>query len=192
MPKPIIMRKSTRSAAAGLVALAVCAFLTAFDFSRQPGSGFAVGPVGTTLASDGKLRWYRGNLHTHSMWSDGDDYLEFQPEHAPEMLCANARLNGVGSLCRPLVSRGVEKASLREGAPYDLVFANILAKPLRLLAPSLARVMAADGEAIVSGLLAPDVPGALSAWRAQGFFLAERIDLDGWASLSLAALAARG
>lgn len=22
------------------------------------------------------LRWYRGNLHTHSHWSDGDDYLE--------------------------------------------------------------------------------------------------------------------
>jgi acetyl-CoA carboxylase carboxyltransferase component len=25
---------------------------------------------------------------------DGDDYLEFQPEHAPEMLCASAQLNG--------------------------------------------------------------------------------------------------
>jgi 3-methylcrotonyl-CoA carboxylase beta subunit len=25
---------------------------------------------------------------------DSNDYLEFQPEHAPEMLCANARLNG--------------------------------------------------------------------------------------------------
>ena len=25
---------------------------------------------------------------------DRDDYLEFQPEHAPEMVCANARLNG--------------------------------------------------------------------------------------------------
>jgi acetyl-CoA carboxylase carboxyltransferase component len=25
---------------------------------------------------------------------DADDYLEFQPEHAPEMLCAHARLNG--------------------------------------------------------------------------------------------------
>jgi len=25
---------------------------------------------------------------------DADDYLEFQPEHAPEMLCANARLHG--------------------------------------------------------------------------------------------------
>ena len=26
-------------------------------------------------ADDGK-QWYRGNLHTHSLWSDGDDYLE--------------------------------------------------------------------------------------------------------------------
>jgi acetyl-CoA carboxylase carboxyltransferase component len=25
---------------------------------------------------------------------DGDDYLEFQPGHAPEMICANAKLNG--------------------------------------------------------------------------------------------------
>ena len=98
---------------------------------------------------------------------------------------ANARLNGVGALCRAIVSRGVENAALREAAPYDLVFANILAKPLRLLAPSLAGVISADGEAIVSGLLLADVPGVLASWRAQGFALAERIELEGWASLRL-------
>ena len=98
---------------------------------------------------------------------------------------ANSRLNGVGALCRAVVSRGVENAALREGAPYDLVFANILAKPLRLLAPSLAVVMNADGEAIVSGLLLADVRGVLASWRAQGFHLVERIDLEGWASLRL-------
>jgi ribosomal protein L11 methyltransferase len=98
---------------------------------------------------------------------------------------ANARLNGVGALCRAIVSRGVENARLREAAPYDLVFANILAKPLRLLAPSLAAVISADGEAIVSGLLLADVPGLLASWRAQGFDLAERIELEGWASLRL-------
>jgi ribosomal protein L11 methyltransferase len=98
---------------------------------------------------------------------------------------ANARLNGVGPLCRAVVSRGVENAALRGGEPYDLVFANILAKPLRLLAPSLAGVMIADGEAIVSGLLLADVAGVLASWRAQGFHLAERIDLEGWASLRL-------
>ena len=97
----------------------------------------------------------------------------------------NARLNGVGVSCRAIVSRGVENAALREGAPYDLVFANILARPLRLLAPSLAAVISADGEAIVSGLLLADVAGVLASWRAQGFDLAERIELEGWASLRL-------
>ena len=29
-----------------------------------------------TLQAVGPLKWYRGNLHTHSHWSDGDDYLE--------------------------------------------------------------------------------------------------------------------
>lgn len=29
-----------------------------------------------TLQAAGPLKWHRGNLHTHSHWSDGDDYLE--------------------------------------------------------------------------------------------------------------------
>jgi ribosomal protein L11 methyltransferase len=97
----------------------------------------------------------------------------------------NAKLNGVGVPCRAIVSRGVENERLRAAAPYDLVFANILARPLRLLAPSLAAVISADGEAVVSGLLLADVPGVLASWRAQGFHLADRIELEGWASLRL-------
>ncbi len=65
------------------------------------------------------------------------------------------------------------------------MFANILARPLRLLAPSLAAVTSPDGEAIVSGLILADVPGVLASWRAQGFALVERIDLEGWSSLRL-------
>jgi len=104
---------------------------------------------------------------------------------AVQVANANAALNGARAWAKALISRGVEDRALREGAPYDLVFANILAKPLRLLAPSLAKVMSGDGEAIVSGLLLADVPGVLAAWRAQGFYLRDRIDLDGWASLRL-------
>ncbi len=104
---------------------------------------------------------------------------------AVEVANANARLNGVGMFARAIVSRGIEAKGLGEG-PYDVVFANILAKPLRLLAPSLAGAIARDGEAIVSGLLAADVSGVLSAWRAQGFTLRQRMDLEGWASLRLA------
>ena len=104
---------------------------------------------------------------------------------AVEVANENAALNGVGAHAKALVSRGVEHLALREGGPYDLVFANILARPLRLLAPSLTRVMTRDGEAIVSGLLLADVAGVLSAWGAQGFYLKERIELEGWASLRL-------
>jgi len=104
---------------------------------------------------------------------------------AVQVANANAALNGVGAHAKAVVSRGAENRALREGAPYDLVFANILAAPLRRLAPSLARAIAADGEAIVSGLLIADVAGVLSAWRAQGFYLKERVELEGWASLRL-------
>jgi ribosomal protein L11 methyltransferase len=83
-------------------------------------------------------------------------------------------------------SRAASKpARCREGAPYDLAFAKILAKLLRLMAPSLAAVIGSRGEAFVSGLLLAEVPGVLASWRAQGFTLAERIDLEGWASLRL-------
>ena len=95
----------------------------------------------------------------------------------------NAEVNAAGA--RFVHAAGLGHRLVRAHAPYDLVFANILAKPLRLLAPSLAAVTARDGEAIVSGLLYADVPGVLAAWRAQGFFLRERIDLEGWASLRL-------
>ena len=104
---------------------------------------------------------------------------------AVEVASANAWLNGVGALCRPVLSPGVEARALREGAPYDLAFANVLAKPLRLMAPSLAAVIGDGGEAVVSGLILADVPGVLASWRAHGFHLAERIDLEGWASLRL-------
>ena len=105
---------------------------------------------------------------------------------AVEVANANARAERRWRFMpRDRLARGRERALCAQGAPYDLVFANILARPLRLLAPSLAAVMSADGEAIVSGLLLADVAGVLASWRAQGFHLAERIELEGWASLRL-------
>ncbi len=66
---------------------------------------------------------------------------------------------------------------------FDLVFANILAGPLRRLAPSIARVLSDDGTIILSGLLAMDVAGIVSAYRHQGLYLARRSLREGWATL---------
>jgi len=103
---------------------------------------------------------------------------------AVETARANALANHAGGYVRPVLAAGVRGPSFT-GARYDLIFANILAKPLRLLAPSLAGVAAPGAELVLSGLLARDVAGVLTAYRAQGFALAERRDIDGWATLVL-------
>jgi ribosomal protein L11 methyltransferase len=96
---------------------------------------------------------------------------------------SNARHNGVAQHVRAFVARGTRHPALERGAPYDLVFGNILAKPLRGLAPALTRLMAPGGEIVLSGLLARDVAGVVSAYRMQGLALVARLDVDGWATL---------
>jgi ribosomal protein L11 methyltransferase len=98
---------------------------------------------------------------------------------------SNARHNGVAQFVRPVAARGTHHPALAGAAPYDLVFANILARPLRALAPAIARLTAPGGDIVLSGLLARDVAGVLAAYRAQGIALAWRVDIDGWASLLL-------
>ncbi len=97
----------------------------------------------------------------------------------------NARLNGIGSWLKLYVGPGTRHSTADRPGHFDLVFANILAKPLRMLAPSLARVASTDGTLILSGLLGPDVPGVLSAYAHQGWYLQRRYDLEGWAALVL-------
>jgi ribosomal protein L11 methyltransferase len=96
---------------------------------------------------------------------------------------ANARQNGVADHIHYVVAPGLQHTELQAHGPYDLVFANILAKPLRRLAPAIKSVLAPGGEVILSGLLACDVAGVLSAYRSQGLALTARLDLDGWATL---------
>jgi ribosomal protein L11 methyltransferase len=43
--------------------------------------------------------------------------------------------------------------------------------------------MAQDGDLILSGLLARDVPGVVSAYGMQRLSLAHRFDIDGWVTL---------
>ncbi|MFM8860238.1 MAG: 50S ribosomal protein L11 methyltransferase, partial [Methylocystis sp.] len=95
----------------------------------------------------------------------------------------NAQRNGAGAFVRPVLAAGLRHPRLI--GHYDLIFANILAKPLRLLAPSIAQAASFDAELVLSGLLSRDVPGVLAAYRAQNFFLAQRGDIDGWATLQL-------
>jgi ribosomal protein L11 methyltransferase len=66
----------------------------------------------------------------------------------------NAALNRIGPMLRCWRADGWHDRAVRAGGPYDLVLANILARPLCLMARPLAAHLAPGGTAILAGLLA--------------------------------------
>lgn len=69
--------------------------------------------------------------------------------------------------------------------PYDLVIANILAAPLRTLAPAMAKVAAANGTMILSGILDNQRDEVVAAYIPHGFKLIDQIQIDDWVALYL-------
>jgi ribosomal protein L11 methyltransferase len=96
---------------------------------------------------------------------------------------ANARLNRVGGLVEVLRANGIAARSVRERAPYDLVFANILLRPLQRLAAPLTQLTAPGARVVLSGLLPAQANAALAAYHR--LTLERRIDCDGWTTLIL-------
>jgi ribosomal protein L11 methyltransferase len=96
----------------------------------------------------------------------------------------NMAANGVGPLVRVLHGSGYRGRAL-EGRRYDLVFANILAGPLALMAAGLAGHLAPDGRAVLAGLLARQEAMVLAPHRGVGIVLERRVLVDGWSTLIL-------
>jgi ribosomal protein L11 methyltransferase len=97
----------------------------------------------------------------------------------------NLRLNGLSGWVRAEVSEGYAGAAVREGAPYDLIVANILAGPLCEMAEELRRHLAPGGYAILSGLLARQEREVRQRHRAAGLVLVRRFPLGEWTTLVL-------
>jgi ribosomal protein L11 methyltransferase len=97
----------------------------------------------------------------------------------------NAAQNGLASRIRILRADGWKCLSVRRAGPYDLVFANILARPLCRMAAALARHLAPGGHAILAGLLDAQARWVLAAHRRHGLSLCARIAEDRWTTLLL-------
>jgi ribosomal protein L11 methyltransferase len=95
----------------------------------------------------------------------------------------NARLNRAAVTV--IHARGLVDRRFRDGAPYNLVLANILLGPLKGLAKPIEALVAPGAFVVLSGLLPAQASAALAAYRAHGLVLVRRIPLDGWATLVL-------
>ncbi len=98
---------------------------------------------------------------------------------------ANARRNGAGARFRSLPSDGYRSRGIARRRPYDLIVANILARPLAAMAADLAKHLTGDGVAVLSGLLTRQERLVLAAHRMQGLSLQARFRVNGWSTLVL-------
>ena len=103
----------------------------------------------------------------------------------------NTHVNGTPRI-RTMVSNGVPRTAGNGG--WDLVIANILARPLVALAGSIARGLAPGGVLVLSGLLTGQAQQVLGAYLPRGFALVRHERIAGWSTLTLAkrGLAKRG
>ncbi len=81
------------------------------------------------LKADGQSRWYKGNMHTHTLWSDGDDYPEmvarWYKDHGYQFLVFTDHntLHNKERWIKPAKSKGGLKAldALKTAWPGDWV-----------------------------------------------------------------------
>ena len=103
---------------------------------------------------------------------------------ATDTTCINIVANEVNTI-KAITSDGFEHKTLKASAPYDLIVANILAKPLQILAPEIINHLKEDGSLVLSGLLKIQEEAVLEAYKAEGWVLEKRFPINEWHTLLL-------
>lgn len=97
----------------------------------------------------------------------------------------NIRRNHLHPWVQAVCGPGYASPVIARHGPYDLIVANILARPLMRMAPALRKHLAPGGCVVLSGLLDRQEAMVLEAHRQQGLRLKERIRRNGWHTLIL-------
>ncbi|RXF72039.1 50S ribosomal protein L11 methyltransferase [Hansschlegelia zhihuaiae] len=97
----------------------------------------------------------------------------------------NARANGAGPLVRSVHAGGFGHPVFGEQGPFDLIVANILARPLVKLSTGVAQRLSADGAVVLSGLMTIEERMVRAAYAARGLNVVAATRLEGWSTLVL-------
>ena len=92
----------------------------------------------------------------------------------------NADLNGVAERVQLFAEDGVRNQSVDDAAPFDFVFANILAGPLIELAPDIAARLVSAGRVMLAGLMAEQEDKVRAAYEKAGMKLINKLEHDTW------------
>ncbi|MER9582268.1 50S ribosomal protein L11 methyltransferase [Mesorhizobium sp. M0276] len=104
---------------------------------------------------------------------------------AVRVAAANARLNQVKALVETVTAPGFHHPIFGKRAPFDLIVANILARPLMRLAPLMADHIALGGSIVLSGILERQRDAVVSAYVGQNFRHVRTLHREGWVTIHL-------
>jgi ribosomal protein L11 methyltransferase len=104
---------------------------------------------------------------------------------AVKVAAANARLNHVKALVETVTAPGFHHPIFTARAPFDLIVANILARPLMRLAPEMAKHVAPGGSIVLSGILDRQRDAVISAYVGQRFRHVRTLHREGWVTIHL-------
>lgn len=162
----------------------------AINIVLDPGLAFGTGSHPTTRLC---LRWLDNNLHGGESVLDygcGSGILAIAAMKlgAAQAAGVDVDFQAVSASRDNAIANQVESVQfyLPDEAPqssYDLVIANILTNPLRLLAPLLAKATRPGGQIVLSGILEEQAQEVMSIYQ-QWFDLGTPIFEDGWSCLS--------
>lgn len=97
----------------------------------------------------------------------------------------NVRLNGVVRLVHAVTAAGFHNPAFALNAPFDLIVANILARPLMKLAPEMARHLTPGGSLVLSGILDRQRDAVVAAYVGQRFRHARTTHREVWVTIHL-------
>ena len=80
-------------------------------------------------------------------------------------------INGVAKRVKAEAGNGYNNGHVAQKGPYDLILANILARPLVKMARDLEKNLAQDGVAVLSGLLNRQEQWVINAHRTVGLVI---------------------
>jgi ribosomal protein L11 methyltransferase len=104
---------------------------------------------------------------------------------AIKVAAANARLNHIKALVETVTAPGFHHPIFAARAPFDLIVANILARPLMRLAPEMAGHIALGGSIVLSGILDRQRDAVISAYVGQKFRHVRTLHREGWVTIHL-------
>lgn len=115
------------------------------------------------------------------LWRKKTIAMDIDPE-AVRVTRTNAQLNGCSGFIQTAMG-GTDHAAFQRHAPYDVMMANILARPLTLMAAQISDALSPTGTLILSGLLTSQETLVQNAYLAQGLRLSQSIRREGWSAL---------